>query len=82
MHNVLVTMLQRSASAGKGEHSRHHKKRSRSRDGKYDEYVETPVTRVLREVPDDILDTPRPSVYGAQQHAYYGDLMFLLNCYP
>ncbi|XP_034238031.1 uncharacterized protein LOC117643306 [Thrips palmi] len=62
-----------SAGAGRGEHSRHHKKRSRSRDAKYDEYMETPVTRVLREVPDDILDTPRPNVYGAQQHAYYGD---------
>lgn len=35
--------------------------------------METPVTRVLREVPDDILDTPRPNIYGAQQHAYYGE---------
>ncbi|XP_026275507.1 uncharacterized protein LOC113204521 [Frankliniella occidentalis] len=59
-------------AVGKSEHIRYHKKRSRHRDAISDDFLETPVTRVLREVPDDILDTPHSNTY-APQYAYYGD---------
>lgn len=63
-----------SASAPKkSERSRHQKRKSRSRDVRSDEFVETPVTRVLRDVPDDILDTPLTNLYGTHLSTSLGD---------
>ncbi|KAK3926232.1 Transmembrane protein 237 [Frankliniella fusca] len=61
-----------TSAPGKSESSRYHKKRSRHRSKTVDDFLETPVTRVLREMPDDILDTPAPNTYGSQ-YAYYVD---------
>lgn len=60
------------ATSSKIHHSRHGKRRSRGRDETTDLFIETPVTRVLQEVPDDIQDTPRNKLSRELQYFCHG----------
>lgn len=73
VENIQESKIAHGVSPGKSDHSRHKRRKHRARYGNKEEFIETPVTRVLQEVPDDILDVPHSTLSRDQQFTYFGD---------